>query len=114
VLDPVVLFYGGGYRHLFGRDFNDIAYQAGEQFNYQLGVGFAVNERVTLSTAFQGYYITNTYVDQQRIQGSNIEPMSLRFAVTMTRPKRIIEPFAQIGMTEFAPRASVGIIVTYY
>lgn len=114
VYDPVVIFYGGGYRHLFEREFNSILYAAGEQFNYQMGVGFAVNERVTLSSAFQGYYITDTYINRERIQGSNIEPMTMRFAVTITRPKRIIEPFAMFGLTEFAPKASVGIVVTFY
>jgi hypothetical protein len=27
---------------------------------------------------------------------------------------RIIEPFVQIGLTDAAPRANVGIVVTFY
>ncbi len=110
--DPIILFYGGGYRHLFERNFNNIPFQPGEQIDYQLGVGFAVNDRVTMSTALIGYYITNTSVNNQRVLGTNLEPISLRFAVTVTRNKRIIEPFAAVGMTQDAPSAFLGTIIT--
>jgi hypothetical protein len=116
--DPVIVFYGGGYRHLFERRFEvlglDPFFQPGEQINYMLGVGFSVNDRVTLSTTFQGFYITNTFIDGINVRGSNLEPISLRFAATIVRNCRIIEPFAQIGATESAPRINVGVTVTFY
>ena len=40
--------------------------------------------------------------------------MSLRFATTVARRERIVEPFAQIGMTPSAPAASFGVTVTFY
>ncbi len=112
--DPVIVFYGGGYRHLWERPFDDVLVQPGEQANYMLGVGFSINDRVTLSTTFQGFYLTNTSVDNEVVRGSNLEPMTLRFAATMVRNCRIIEPFAQIGMTDAAPRANVGVVITFY
>jgi hypothetical protein len=117
--DPVIVFYGGGYRHLFQRQFDDILgqdvmFQPGEQVNYMLGVGFSVNDRVTLSTTFQGFYITNTFIDGVNVRGSNLEPCSIRFAATIVRNCRIVEPFAQIGATESAPRVNVGVVVTFY
>jgi hypothetical protein len=112
--DPVILFYGGGYRHLWERPFDGVLIRPGEQANYMMGVGFSVNDRVTLSTTFQGYYLTNTFIDGEEIAGSNLEPMTLRFAATIVRNCRILEPFVTIGMTDAAPRANLGIVVTFY
>lgn len=112
--DPVIVFYGGGYRHLFEREFDGFLFAPGEQVNYMLGVGFSVNDRITLSSTFQGFYITNTFVDSVNIRGSNLEPMSQRFSITTVRNCRIIEPFVQIGLTRSAPRAMVGVVVTFY
>ena len=112
--DPVIVFYGGGYRHLWERTFEGQVVSPGEQANYMLGVGFSVNDRVTLSSTFQGFYITNTFVNDVNIRGSNLEPLSLRFAATIVRDCRIIEPFVQIGATDSAPRINVGVVVTFY
>jgi hypothetical protein len=112
--DPVIVFYGGGYRHLFEREFDGVLFAPGEQINYMMGVGFSVNDRVTFSTAFQGFYITNTFIDSENVRGSNLEPMSMRFAVTTVRNCKIIEPFVQIGVTDSAPRVNVGFVVTFY
>jgi hypothetical protein len=112
--DPVIAFYGVGYRHLFERQFGGALFQPGEQLSYQFGVGFAANDRVTLSATFFGFFISNTLIDRTSFEGTNVEPMSLRFAATIARNERIIEPFAQIGMTDFAPAASFGITITLY
>lgn len=112
--DPIIAFYGVGYRHLFERSLNGAAFQPGEQISYQFGVGFAVNDRVTLSSTLFGYYVTDTEINRQTIPGSNLEPISLRFAATFVRNCQIIEPFASVGMTEAAPSAFVGVIFTLY
>jgi len=112
--DPVIVFYGGGIRHLFEREFDGVLFSPGEQILYQFGLGFSVNDRVTLSTAFQGFYITNTRLDNETIDGTNLEPISLRFAATIARNCRIIEPFVAIGATHSAPAANFGLVVTLY
>ena len=112
--DPVIVFYGAGFRHLFERPFNGVLFAPGEQINYMLGVGVSVNDRVTLSSTFQGFYITNTFIDGVNVRGSNLEPLSLRFSITTVLDCRIIEPFVQFGLTDAAPRVNVGVVVTYY
>jgi hypothetical protein len=112
--DPIVVFYGGGYRHLFKREFEGVPFAAGEQLNYMMGVGFAVNDRVTLSGIFQAFYITNFELNNTVIPGSNLEPMSVRLAATITRRGHILEPFVYIGCTPSAPSALFGITLTYY
>ncbi len=112
-IDPVILFYGVGMRHRFEREFNGVEFEAGQEFLYQFGTGFAINPWVTLSGMFIGSYIDENRVNGQRLQGTILEPMRLRFAVTVARGGQIIEPFAEIGMTDDAPRARVGMTVTY-
>jgi hypothetical protein len=112
--DPIIVFYGAGYRHLFQRDFGGVSFAVGEQINYQFGVGFSVNDRVTLSTALQGFYITQTSMNGSTLPGSNLEPISLRFAATISRRGHLLEPFAVIGATPSAPAVSLGVVFTYY
>lgn len=123
--DPLVLFYGGGYRHRFEDSSMGFDITPGEQILYEGGVGFAVSDRITLSGSLLGAYITENYVDDRRVEGSNLEPMRLRFAVTVSNPERqlsawrgvrraneIVEPFAEIGMTPESP-ARFGVTWTY-
>ena len=111
--DPCVVFYGFGSRHQFEQEVDGFNVLPGGQYSYQLGVGFSVNERITLSTAFLGAYISEAYVNDIRVQGSIQEPMVMRFAVTIAQPCKIVEPFAEIGMTDDAPAARIGITCTY-
>ncbi len=125
--DPCVLFYGLGYRHRFETEIEDVLVTPGEQFYYQLGVGFGVNDYLTLSASYLGFYISDTYLDDDRVEGSALEPMRMRFAVTISRPeprkiptfighcnvREICEPFAEIGMTDDGPSSRIGITWTY-
>ncbi|MBI1249564.1 hypothetical protein GC197_17205 [bacterium] len=110
--DPIVYFYGIGYRYQFERQFDGVEVQYGQQITYNLGVGFAVNDRVTLSTTFLGQYQAETEVNGLGVPGTIIEPLRLRFAVTTYRRGKIIEPSVQIGMTNDAAQAIVGITWT--
>ena len=111
-IDPVILFYGAGYTYSFQRDFDDVQIELGHEFQYNLGLGFAANERITLSTAFLGSFITETRFDDQLVPGSDQEPLRIRLAATMTQNCRIVEPFVNFGLTETAPAAELGIVWT--
>jgi hypothetical protein len=125
--DPCVLFCGVGYRHRFETEIENTLVTPGEQFFYQLGVGFATNDYLTLSASFLGFYISETYLDDDRVEGSALEPMRMRFAATISRPearkiptfvghcnvREICEPFAEIGMTDDGPSSRFGITWTY-
>ncbi len=114
-MDPVVLFYGLGARYRFEDDRagGTLSINPGEEYFYQFGVGFAVNPRVTFSTSFIGSYITEDSINGDRVEGTIREPMRLRFATTIFQGRRVVEPFAEVGLTEDAPSASTGIIWTY-
>ena len=111
--DPVLVFYGLGSRHTLAREMDGENVRAGDEFDYRLGVGFAVSDRVVLSGMLFGGYITDAQVNGQQLAGTNIEPVYLRFAVTLAQGKRICEPFVQIGMTSDAANTCFGITWTY-
>ncbi|MDZ4659369.1 MAG: hypothetical protein SH868_17490 [Bythopirellula sp.] len=111
--DPVVIFYGLGWRHQFGSNYFGRFVEPGEELRAQLGVGFALNSNVTLSTRFNVSYFTDASLDGQEFEGTFAEPMSLRFAATVANCGRLIEPFAEIGVTDDAPDGRFGITWTY-
>lgn len=112
--DPVTVFYGFGAQHSFQHDYINLEFEPGNEYNYTFGVGFAVNEKLTLSTRFRGAWIDELEVNGQRIPGSSLEPMSIRMAATLSQQKnRIVEPFVEFGVTEDATTAYFGMIWTY-
>ncbi len=114
-IDPVIIFYGFGSRHALMREYHGYDVRYGDQYMYRGGMGFAVNERVTLSASVTGSYITDPRLDGQRIAGLAMEPVSMRFGATIARPAclRYWDPFVEIGLTDDAPNSRVGMTFTY-
>jgi hypothetical protein len=112
--DPVVLFYGLGMERYFESRYSGIDIEPGPEYSYTLGVGFAVNDRVTLSSRFRGSYIEETEANGLRVLGSNQEPMTLRFSATVSKPcHRIVEPFVEFGLTDDSVSSFFGVIWTF-
>ena len=111
-LDPVVLFWGAGYRYVLEDNFQGDNVKIGDAIQYNFGAGFGVNENVTLSSALLGSYLLDTKIDSQRLLGTAGDAISIRVAATISRNRKIIEPFITFGITQRAPDASLGIIWT--
>jgi len=116
--DPVVVFYGFGYRQFLEEDFNvagspnPILIQPGAEGNYLLGVGFSASNRVNLNASLQGRYLAETRRDGAIIPGSSQQPTNIRLSATLRNPDYVVEPFVQ-----FTPSGSqstvFGITWTY-
>lgn len=113
-IDPVVIFYGFGTQQFFTRDLNGQSFRPGQEYNYQLGVGFAVNSKVTFSTRFNGAYITEPRLDGARFLGSIREPMSVTLATTVVQCNGLIEPFVDFGLTDESIEARFGVTWTRF
>jgi hypothetical protein len=112
--DPLVFFYGVGGEQFFAREFNNVEIEPGTSWNYSFGLGFSVNERVTLSTRFLGSYVEELRVNRERRLGTNAEPMTIRMAATIAKPKkRLVEPFVEFGLTESAAQSYFGVTWTF-
>lgn len=113
-LDPVTFFYGAGIRGSFEHEYLGVDFEPGLEYNYTFGLGFAINEKVTLSTQLFGEYQSRLQANGQGLEGSTQEPISLQFAATIARPcERYVEPFIGFGLTEDAVAANFGITWTY-
>lgn len=112
--DPVVVFYGLGMQGSFPHEYATIEFQPGMEFSYILGFGFAVNERITLSTRFFGSYVDELEANGQRIPGTNIEPMTIRMSATISKPcKRFVEPYVEFGINDDSVNSNVGVTWTF-
>lgn len=110
--DPVVVFYGFGTRQYFLTDIAGVNFRPGGEYNYQMGVGFAVNSNITFSTRFNGAYVTEARLAGERIIGTIQEPMTLTLAMTVAKCKKLVEPFIDFGLTDDAVDARFGITWT--
>ena len=118
--DPLVFFSGFGYQHNFEANFSGVGrLNPGNGGFYRLGVGYAVNSNVSLSTAFTGAFLGNAEINDARLGGTSREPLSLRIAATVVnkqktaRKARTIEPFVNLGLNEDATDTILGVSWTY-
>lgn len=111
--DPVVLFAGADYVHRFDRTSFGREVSPGAEVAYGFGLGFAVNDSITLSGQLQGAYVGDSEVDGTEASGSSAEPMSVRLGLTCTLgARRYLDSFVSFGLTEDAADSVVGASVT--
>ncbi len=120
--DPLVLFYGGGFRYRFQKKFDGLhKVDPGNQFFYRFGLGFAVNPNLTLSAAFNGSFVAEAEINGEDVGGSTQEPMQIRLAATINRRQtscshasvKTIEPFVAFGLNDDAIDTLLGISWTH-
>jgi len=84
--------------------------QAGDQVPYSIGMGFSLNDRVSLSMAMAGAAIRRREINGNEISGSGLDINSLQFTTTVQLAKRVyVEPFVGFGLTDEAADFLVGI-----
>jgi len=120
--DPLVLFYGGGFRYRFQKKFDGLyKVDPGNQFFYRFGLGFAVNPNLTLSASFNASFIAEAEINGEDVGGSTQEPMHIRLAATINRRQtsrshasvKTIEPFLAFGLNDDAIDTLLGISWTH-
>jgi len=108
--DPLVLFWGIGYLHQFSERSDGLKYEPGEGVTYNMGLGFSVNDDVSLSGRFAGVYQGDWKIGGEKEEGTSQEPMSLRLAATLRYRRRVyLEPAVSFGLNDDAPDIVVGV-----
>jgi outer membrane putative beta-barrel porin/alpha-amylase len=106
-LDPVVFFGRLGYTATLERDGRD----PGDEVFYQLGIGYSLNDRVSLSTQL---VVGHSKQDDTTIRRSDLDILSLQLGVTVLVTKRMfVEPVVNLGLSEDAPDVIAGINLIY-
>jgi len=84
------------------------------QIPYPIGMGFSLNDRVSVSMAMAGAAIRRAEVNGREISGSGLDINSLQFTTTVQLAKRVfLEPFVGFGLTDEANDFLVGINVPF-
>ncbi|MCY3006247.1 MAG: hypothetical protein NTV29_09740 [Planctomycetota bacterium] len=123
-IDPIAAFVGLNYVKTFEAMINNLDIQPGDIFSYRFGLGYAINSRVTISSSFNGAYITDLELGGRLVPGSAREPLTVRLAATILSKgpslvgaskgrRKTTEPFIALGVTDAAPDTSFGVRWTY-
>ena len=108
--DPLVLYGGLEYTHQFDQatEFGPIS--GGHRLNYNFGLGFAVNEHVTLSGQFLGGYEFDRQVGGVDIPDSAREPLAMRLGLTWRISRhQYLEPSVTWGLNASASDAVAAV-----
>lgn len=103
-VDPAILFGSISWRHYFEDDFNDLGsdpdalpspgeVELGDQYQFSLGIAFALNERTSLSTSFTQRFIDETKITRpgfgtQTVVGSDSTTGTFDIGVTYAMTDR--------------------------
>jgi hypothetical protein len=123
-IDPIAAFVGLNYVKTFEATINNLDLEPGDIFSYRFGLGYAINSRVTISSSFNGAYITDLELGGRLVPGSAREPLTVRLAATILSKgpslvgaskgrRKTTEPFIALGVTDAAPDTSFGVRWTY-
>jgi hypothetical protein len=109
-LDPVVFFGRLGYSATLEREGRN----PGDEIFYQLGIGYSLNDRVSLSTQLIGAVIGHTELDDTTVRRSDLDILSLQLGVTVLVTRKLfVEPVVNFGLSEDAPDVIVGLNLVY-
>lgn len=112
--DPVVVFGGISYTHQFARHALGQDIQPGEEAGYNFGLGFAINQDVSVSTQLIGAFQAEYKLDGSTVTGTSREPVSLRMALTNRwRRDFYVEPSVTFGLNDDAPDFTLGLSAVY-
>lgn len=104
-VDPAILFASFSWRHYFEDSFDDLGsnpkappspgdVQLGDQYQFSLGIAFAINERTSFSTSFTQRFIDETKITRpgfgsQTVVGSDATTGTFDIGVTYALTERL-------------------------
>ncbi len=112
-IDPVVLFANTNYLHTFSQDFDDVTrLEAEDRVGATLGYAYALNDTITLSTAVDALFLSETDFDNATLRSQEL--FSLQFGLTSWLAKGLyIEPTVSFGLNGPGDSFAVGVTLPY-
>ena len=112
--DPMTIFGRVGYSHPFERTIDGHRVLLGDFWGYTVGLGFAVNGKVSLSTSFQGGWQAPLYQDGALVTGTEAEPMSLRMGFVYAASRSwFVSPSVQLPLNSDGGVVLLSLPVAY-
>lgn len=112
-IDPAVLFGNFGYLHTFSEESENMnALQAKHTFNGTLGIAYALNDTLMLSTAVSGLLSPSSIFASATLPST--ERYTLQFSLTSLLTERLyIEPTVSFGLNGTSSNVAFGISIPY-
>lgn len=112
-IDPAVLFGNFSYLHTFSEESENLnELQAKHTFSGSLGIAYALNDTLMLSTAISGLFSPRTTFASAMLP--SMERYSLQFGLTSLLTERLyIEPTVSFGLNGTSSDVAFGISIPY-
>jgi hypothetical protein len=110
IVDPLLLFVGGGPTYYFPRSFGVYSIEPAMRYSANVGFSFALTEKTTLAFQAIGFYQPNMKIDGVVTPQSFQEQYVGRGALTVrVWDNTWVEPSLAIGLTKESPAMNAGV-----
>lgn len=107
--DPAILFGGIGYQYAFANTIDGYRIKPGWVLKGYAGVGFALNERLSLGGRLAYAHSAHLQADHQTIQGSDADPLELSLSASYrVNDDWVIAPEVTLGLNDDAGPAALS------
>jgi len=102
-VDPAIVFGGVSGGFIWPHEQDGRKFEYGWKYDYHMGIGFAINDKLTLSSTFQGGYRPPLIADGDTYGAFSTDPMSLSlgFGYRLAH-MTILEPSIRFGINDDA------------
>ncbi|WP_191485387.1 transporter [Pseudomonas sp. FEN] len=108
--DPAILFGGVSYQYYFPNTIDGYHVQPGWVLKSYAGVGFALNEKLSLGTRLSYAYSANLKADHEIIHGSDADPIDLSLSASYRVSNDwVISPGVIFGLNDDSGPAALSI-----
>ena len=99
--DPAIIFGGFSYQYFFADNIDGYNVQPGWVLNSYFGVGFALNEKLSLGSRLSYAYSSNMKADHETIYGSDSDPMDLSLNLSYrVSDQWVVSPQVTFGIND--------------
>ena len=107
--DPAIIFGGINYQYFFADTIDGYQVQPGWVVNGYFGVGFALNERLSLGSRLSYAYSSNMKADNETIYGSDSDPMNVSLNLSYRVSKDwVVSPQVTFGLNDDSGPATLS------
>lgn len=108
--DPAILFGGANYQYAFRRTIDGYDVKPGSGTGFYFGVGYALNESLSVGTRFSYSHISKMEVDGQKIYGTDKDPMDISLSASYRfADKWVATPLVSFNLNDDAGAPSISL-----
>ena len=112
--DPVALFSNIGYSINFPGQVNGVDINPGNSFEYSVGMAYALNYNLSVNSAFEQLFISESKANGAPLTGSRLVVANLKAGLTYAVSKQLSVDFSVgTGLTEDSPDVTVNLSFPY-